>query len=155
MAAVTEQRIDLSDPVVERSASGALALAASYWDEIARVTLGLVRARIAPTGTELVLARAVPLLRFGPPDATATEDLVDCRFPITGGLLARCPGGSLSLQQRDDPRLELAVVVDGYSPSLDSGPGRAGLRTLAYRALQVRAHELIGRRYLERMAGLR
>lgn len=148
-----EQCVDLTRPVIERSESGALALADAYWDEIASITLGLVRARPMKGGVELALAGAVSLLRFGPPVATAADDVVECRFPITGGLLAKHPGGSLALRQRSAPRLELAVVVDGYAPRLDSGRASGGLRTLAYRKLQARVHALIGRRYLSRMAG--
>jgi hypothetical protein len=149
-----EQRIHLARPAIERSERGALTLADAYWDEVARLTLGLVRARPSEGGIELALAGAVSLLRFGPAVATAGADVVECRFPITGGLLAKHPGGSLALRQRSAPRLELAVVVDGYAPRLDSGRAR-GLRTLAYRGLQARVHALIGRRYLSRMAGER
>jgi len=148
-----EQRIDLARPAIEGSERGALTLADAYWDEIARITRGLVRSRPVEGGVELALAGAVSLLRFGPPVTTAADDVVECRFPITGGLLAKHPGGSLALRQRSAPRLELAVVVDGYAPRLDSGRVRGGLRTLAYRELQVRVHTTIGRRYLSRMAG--
>jgi hypothetical protein len=154
MASRVEQRIDLPRPVVESSDPGARALARTYWEEIARLTLGLVRARQLGDGVELVLGRAIPLLRFGPADVTASEDVVECRFPIVGGLLAKRSGGSLALRQVAAPSPELAVVVEGYAPRLDSGRPR-GLRTFTYHGVQEPIHSLIGRRYLERMAGRR
>jgi hypothetical protein len=128
-------------------------LADAYWDEIRRMTLGLVRAREVGDGVELALARWVTLLRFGRVETNVGPDEVECRFAIEGGLLAKRPGGSLSLRQEGGDPLALAVVVDGYVPRLDSGRERGGLRTAAYHGLQERVHELIGRRYLERMAG--
>lgn len=147
-----EQRVELSSPVVESSELGARALAQAYWEEIARLTLGLVRARPVGGGVVIALGRRIPLLRFGPPETTASESIVECRFPIEGGLLAKRSGGSLTLQQVAAPAPELAVVVEGYFPRLDSGRPR-GLRTLTYHEVQERIHSLIGRRYLERMAG--
>lgn len=147
-----EQRIDLSSPVVEASDRGAEALAEAYWDEIRRLTVGLVRARRADGGVELALGRAIPLLRFGPPVTTVSDGSVECRFPIVGGVLAKRSGGSLSLCQIDAPSPALAVVVQDYAPRLDSGRQR-GLRTFTYHEVQERIHSLIGRRYLERMAG--
>jgi hypothetical protein len=155
MSTGVEQRVDLARPVVESSEGGALALADAYWDEIRRLTLGLVRARAAESGVELSLLGFVALLRFGTPVTTADAALVQCRFPITGGLLAKRSGGSLAIRQRVASPSELAVVVEGYSPRLDSGRERGGIRTFAYHGLQERVHELIGRRYLERMAGER
>jgi hypothetical protein len=150
-----EQRIGLGHPVVECSERGARSLAEAYWDELSRLTLGLVRARpAAGGGVEIALGRRVPLLRFGPPATTASESVVECRYPIEGGLLAKRSGGSLALLQVVEPSPELAVVVEGYAPRLDSGRPR-GLRTLTYHEVQERIHSLIGRRYLERMAGRR
>jgi hypothetical protein len=148
----TEQRIGLRRPAVESSERGARSLAEAYWDEISRLTLGLVRARPVGGGVEIALGRRLPLLRFGPPVTTASERVVECRFPIEGGLLAKRSGGSLALRQVVEPSPELAVLVEGYAPRLDSGRPR-GLRTFTYRSVQERIHSLIGRRFLERMAG--
>jgi hypothetical protein len=147
-----EQRVHLRGPVVERSERGARALADAYWDEIRVLTLGLVRARRTPEGVELALLRRVSLLRFGEEQTSAGRERVECRFRITGGLLAGRPGGSLTLRQEVAERPELAVIVEGYVPRLDSGRERGGLRTMAYHGVQARIHGLIGRRYLERMA---
>ena len=92
-----EQRVELSSPVVESSELGARALAQAYWEEIARLTLGLVRARSVGGGVVIALGTRIPLLRFGPPETTASESIVECRFPIEGGLLAKRSGGSLTL----------------------------------------------------------
>lgn len=154
MRTAAEQRIDLPRPVVESSDRGARTLAQEYWAEIARLTLGLVRAKDIGGGVELALARTIPLLRFGPPETTTSESVVECRFPIAGGLLAKRSGGSLAFRQVAAPSPELVVIVEGYLPRLDSGRPR-GLRTLTYHEVQERAHSLIGRRYLERMSGRR
>lgn len=151
MATAVEQRIDLSHPVVEASDRGARALAEAYWDEIRRLTGGLVRVRRAGNGVELALGRAIPLLRFGPPETVVSDGSVECRFPIVGGVLAKRSGGSLTLRQLDAPTPALSVVVTDYAPRLDSGRER-GLRTFTYREVQERIHSLIGRRYLERMS---
>ena len=94
MSTSVEQRIDLPRPVVETSERGARTLAQAYWEEIARLTRGLVRAEQTAAGVEVALGRAIPLLRFGPPETRADPDVVECRFPIAGGLLARRSGGS-------------------------------------------------------------
>jgi hypothetical protein len=153
MEARGEQRVHLRRPVVESSERGARVLADAYWDEIRRLTLGLVRARRTPEGVELALLRRVSLLRFGEERTIASPNRVESRFPITGGVLAKHAGGSLALRQEMTEHAELAVVVEGYAPRLDSGRERGGLRTMAYHGLQERVHGLIGRRYLERMAG--
>jgi hypothetical protein len=150
-----EQRIDLPRPVVDSSEQGALSLADAYWEEIRRLTLGVVRARRGDEGIEITLAGTVSLLRFAQPQTTVDDDLVRCRFQITGGVLAKRSGGSLSIAQRARPSTELVVTVEDYAPRLDSGRQRGGLRTVAYRHLQQPVHVAIGRRYLERMAGRR
>ena len=148
----TRERIALERPVVDPSEHGARVLADAYWQEIRRLTLGAVRVRAEPGGLGLVLAGIVPLFRFGDPEIVAAPDRIECRFPITGGVLARRSGGSLSIAQHTSPA-ELVVTVEDYAPRLDSGQERGGVRTFAYRHLQQRAHAAIGRRYLDRMAG--
>lgn len=152
MSTSSEQRIRLTRPVVESSERGAGELVEAYWDEIRRITLGLVRARATTGSAELALVGAVSLFRFGAPEVSATADRVECRFPIVGGVLAKRSGGSLTIAQRAGPSPELVVTVEDYAPRLDSGRPRGGLRTLAYRHLQQPVHAAIGRRYLDRMA---
>lgn len=144
------QRIALGRPVVEPSATGAVALADAYWAEVRRATGGLVRARRTRGGVELLLGR-ITLFRFGPPRATAVDGAIECRFPIAGGLLAKEEGGSLAFVQRVRPP-ELEVSVEDYVPRLSSIRERPSLRRFVYRQVQERAHVAIGRRYLARMA---
>lgn len=146
------QTIALSGPVVEPTERGALALAAPYWAEIRRLTVGLVTARIDERGVELRLARAFTLFRFGPARTATAPDRVECRFAITGGLLAKEERGWLTFTQRmtKPPRLE--VSVEDYVPMLSSQRERRSLRRFAYREVQERAHRAVGQRYLERMA---
>lgn len=124
----------------------------AYWNEIGRITLGLVRARATAGGTELALVGGVSLLRFGEPEISATSDRVECRFPIIGGALAKRSGGSLTIAQQTGSSPELVVTVEDYAPRLDSERPRGGLRTFAYRHVQQPVHAAITRRYLERMA---
>ena len=148
------QRIALSHPVVDSSERGARQLADAYFDEIRRSTLGAVRSRVRNTRVELVLLWILPLFRFATPEIAATEDRVECRYAIVGGALAKRSGGCLTIAQRFGSSPELFVTVEDYAPRLDSGRPRGGLRTFAYRRLQQPAHVAIGRRYLNRMAGL-
>lgn len=153
MQTTAAQRIGLTGPVVEPSDRGARTLADAYWREIRRVTLGLVRARREDGGVGLVLAGLVTLFRFGPPETVADAERVECRYPITGGVLAKHAGGSLSFVQRCGPAPELIVTVEGYVPRLSSGRTRRSLSRFVYTQIQERAHAGIGRRYLDRMAG--
>jgi len=146
------QTIALAAPVVEETERGALGLAAPYWAEIRRLTVGLVTARVHERGVDLRLARAVTLFRFGPARTATTPGLVECRFAITGGLLAKEERGWLIFTQRltVPPRLE--VAVEDYVPMLSSHRQRLSARHFVYREVQERAHRAIGQRYLERMA---
>ncbi len=148
----TVQRIAVSGPVVEATECGALGLAGAYWDEIRRVTVGLVRVRATPNGPELRLARLVTLFRFGPPRTTACDGEVECRFAIVGGLLAKEERGWLKFTQRSSPNPELEISVEDYVPLLSSTRKRKSVRRFVYRQVQERAHRAIGLRYLERMA---
>lgn len=146
------QRIAVTGPVVEATERGALGLADPYWDEIRRVTVGLVRVRVTPGGPQLRLARLVTLFRFGPPRTTSRDDEVECRFAIVGGLLAKEERGWLTFTQRLTPNPELEVSVEDYVPLLSSTRKRKSARRFVYRQVQQRAHRAIGLRYLERMA---
>jgi hypothetical protein len=146
------QTIALAAPVVEETERGALSLAAPYWAEIRRLTVGLVTARVHERGVDLRLACAVTLFRFGPARTATTPGLVECRFAIAGGLLAKEERGWLIFTQRltVPPRLE--VAVEDYVPMLSSHRQRLSARHFVYREVQERAHRAIGQRYLERMA---
>lgn len=150
--AATVQRIALARPVVDATEAGALELADTYWAQTRRLTAGLVRMHATPRGPELRLAACVALFRFGPPATSATRDLVECRFAIRGGLLAKEEAGFLAFVQRSAPGAELEVSVTDYVPFLSSLRKSRGIRQFVYRQVQERLHTAIGRRYLARMA---
>ncbi len=103
-----------------------------FWVEIRRLTLGLLRAR----GRRIELG-PLTLLSFGPPQATPGGWC----WEITGGLIARSPGGELRYSWSDG---ELRAIVEDYRPLLP-GP--------LYRLVQLPLHHLITRLYLLRLRG--
>ena len=99
-----------------------------YWDEIRRVTLGLVRF----SGDALRLLGLWPVvLRFGP--------LVHGRRAILGGLIARRASGTIAWRADGHG---ISIEVDRYAPRLRGLPWR----------LQLSLHFLVGRRLLARVA---
>ena len=145
------QTVALSALVVSPSEEAGLTLADAYWAEIRRRTGGLVRVRRRATGIELRLAR-LTLFRFGGPRTVLADGLVECSFPITGGLLAKEQGGFLTFVQRSAPHPELEVSVRDYVPFFSSSRKRRSLRGFLYRVVQERAHAAISHGYLARMA---
>jgi hypothetical protein len=145
------QTVALNGLVVSASEHGGLALADAYWAEIRRRTRGIVRVRRGAAGVEIRLAR-LTLFRFGAPRTVVDDGLVECSFPITGGLLAKEQGGFLTFVQRTAPQPELAVSVRDYVPFFSSGRERRSLRGFLYRVVQERAHAAISHGYLARMA---
>jgi hypothetical protein len=104
----------------------------AYFSGVRRLTFGLVRGepwrlRLGP----------LTVLAFGEP----TFDGAAWTWPITGGALARRPGGVLRYGWRDG---ELVAVVDGYLPRLPA-PIHATAQTLA--------HGLVTRRFLLDLRG--
>jgi hypothetical protein len=148
-----DQRVRLARPLVDLSEAGALRLAARYWSEVAAVTHGLVRARQGTGGVELRLTGRWTLLRFGAPTTVADEAGVLIRFPIVGGLLARAPGGAISLAQTVQPAVELRATIDGFFPRLGGRPGRPAWTGGLYRHVQSRIHTMVSRRYFLRLIG--
>jgi hypothetical protein len=137
----SDERVTAARPVVERSEGGALSLGDRYWREVSRASRGFARARATTSAVELrLLGRGPCLLRFGHPETSAAGEVVFCRYPILGGLLARRAGGSITLSQTADDEPELRAAVTGFVPRL------RGL----YR-LQSRVHLAIGRRYFRRL----
>jgi hypothetical protein len=148
-----EQVVTSSRPLVEHSATGARALAESYWNEVELTTHGLVRVREQNGEIALRLFGRLTLLRFGIP-VTAIDDAgVLSRFPITGGMLARTPGGSITFSQSAPPGVELRATIDGFFPRLGGRPGEPAWTGALYRQIQQRIHTSISRRYFQRLIG--
>jgi hypothetical protein len=153
-AVSTEQRVRISAPVVEPTLGGARELGRAYWDEVEGFLHGLVRIRDRARGPELTLGRRGPvLLRFGPAELRAEPALVVCRYPIEGGLLARVPGGSLTLTEVGGETVELRSSVTEFHPRLGARPGFPAWTGGLYTRAQARLHDAIGRRFLARLAG--
>ncbi|HYW23304.1 MAG TPA: hypothetical protein VE953_04020 [Terriglobales bacterium] len=122
------QECRVSAPV----ASGRDRLRDAFFADVGRLTLGTVRGerwrlRLGP----------LTLLAFAEP----VYDGWAWAWPITGGLLARRPGGTLRYGWRDG---QLVASVDGYEPRLPA---------LLYRLTQVPVHRLLTRRFLLHLRG--
>lgn len=147
----TEQWVDAPHPVVASTEEGGRALGRSYWLEVARSGRGLVRGRETAEGVELRLVTLRPaLLRLGRAEVAIVDDYVGCRYPISGGLLARQPGGTLTLSQTGCERPELRVAVHGFFPRL--GPRtRSRWSGALYLQLERRVHVAISRRWFRHL----
>jgi hypothetical protein len=145
------ERIELTTPLVPATADGARALGEWYWDELARTSRGLVRARSEDGGVRLRLGRLATLFRFGPPELVLDGLDVACRYPILGGALASGPGGALTIAQRGGDVTRLEVVVTDYRPRL-ADRGTRFHRGVLYTALQAPLHRSVSRRFLRRTA---
>ena len=136
------QRALIARPAVEASEDGARSLGRRYWLEVRRASRGLVRPRERDGRVELrVLAFPPRLLTFGEPRLTVETHAVACLYEITGGVLARRPGGTVSLAQSSAGRPELSVAVEGFSPRLG----------VLYGPVHRRFHVLVSRRYFRRL----
>jgi hypothetical protein len=155
-ATESTQRAVVTGPAVDRSADGAAALGAAYWRAVARTTGGLVSRREIDAGSELRLGRGGPvLLRFGPPSYDVNATGVSAAFPITGGLLARRPSGSLTLSMEArarDGEVELRSAIAGYYPALAARPGAPAWTGEIYNQVQARMHARVSRSYFVHLA---
>ena len=142
------QRVTARRLVVERSPAGARRLGSLYWTVVECATRGLVGAREGDQGVELrALGRWPVLLRFGPPDVAVEDGVVSCRYPITGGILARRPAGDIVFSQTAVPAYELRAELRGYHPALAAGRGERRWADHVYTGVQSRLHVAISRRY--------
>jgi hypothetical protein len=143
------QRALLSRPVVPASTEGAARLGEAYWRAVRAVTRGLVRARRGGQRVELRLL-GVKLLVFEQAAPRVTDREVACTFTIAGGLLARLPGGDLTLaQEAAGPAIRSTIT--GYSPRLAARAGRPGWTGALYTHVQQRVHAAASRRYFRLM----
>jgi hypothetical protein len=135
-------------PVVDSSEGGAAELGSVYWREVERFMHGLVRADVAPDGrVELRLRPSgAVLLTFAPPETHADDGTTRCTYAITGGLLARRPGGSISFSQEATPPA-LASAISGFFPRLAAAPGRPSWTGALYGQVQRRLHLAVSKRY--------
>jgi hypothetical protein len=101
--------------------------------EVSRLTFGVIRGR--PDG---FYVGPVPLIKLGPPEDLDGRGV---RWPITGGLLVRRPGGTVGFSWGEG---QLRGSVTGYAPSL---PRRV------YDITQRRVHSEITRLYLLKTRG--
>jgi hypothetical protein len=99
-----------------------------YWDELRRATWGAAR---FTRDALRVLGHGPAVLRFGPH--------VGGRRAIAGGLFARRAGGTITWQADHE---WTSVTVAGFAPLLIGPLWRT----------QARLHDLIGRRFLARVA---
>jgi hypothetical protein len=148
----SEQRAVVAEPVVPHTPAGAARLGAVYWQDVERFTRGVVRP--APGETAVVLlvtGTRLALLRFGPPERTASADRVGLRYPIAGGLLARRAGGTIALSQARGAPVELRSAIAGFAPRLGARPAAPAWTGRLYTAVQARIHVAISRRYFARL----
>jgi hypothetical protein len=123
-----------------------------YWDQLERSTFGIVRASGGLDVTELrVLGVGPALLRFGRAQHEVSPGTVTCRYPITGGLLARAPGGSISFTQAVDEGVQVRAEIDGFFPRLATRRRRRRWDGILYAHLQTRLHIAVGHRYFARL----
>ncbi|MDX6538499.1 MAG: hypothetical protein QOI71_109 [Gaiellales bacterium] len=146
-----EQLVTSTRPLVAYSEAGARELAERYWREVETATRRLVRARHREGAVALLLFGRWTLLRFEAPRTVVDESGVLTSFAITGGLLVRTPGGSITFSQSAQPRVQLRATIDGFFPRLgrrQEGPAWTGG---LYRHVQQRIHTAISRRYFARL----
>jgi len=153
-ATESTQRAVVTGPAADRSREGAAALGAAYWRAVAQTTARLIGRHESEAGSELRLGRRGPvLLRFGPPRYDLTETGISAAYPITGGLLARRPSGSLTLSmEARDGEVELRSAIAGYYPTLAARPGAPAWTGELYNQVQARLHARVSRRYFRHLA---
>ena len=140
-------------PIVAASEAGAALLGRRYWATVRGATGGIVCPLEDAGRTEVRFFPHGPLLlSFAEPELTVANGRVECRFPITGGLLARVPSGALTLAQEEDGDVMLSSRVSGFYPRLAAKPGRPPWTGPLYAYVQSWAHVTISKRYFSRLA---
>ena len=152
----SEQRVALRAPVVSFSVAGAEHLGRAYWHEVERLTRRLVRMRQRNASLELrLLAIGPALLRFGPPDVEATDELARCSYPIEGGLLVQRPAGEISFAQVGGSHPALCSAIHGFFPRLAARERKPDWTGALYNQVQSRIHLAVSRRYFTRLIAAR
>jgi hypothetical protein len=124
--------VRVSDSVVAPLQPERAVLRDRFFSDARRWSLGVVSG-----GRWRLSLGPVTLLRFAEPQAAPNG----WSWPIVGGLLARAPGGSLTIDWSEG---RLSAQVDGYRPLLPAP---------LYRLLQVPFHHLTTRLFLLRLRG--
>ena len=139
----SDERMSVTVALVPPTAEGARMLGERYWAEVRRASFGLVRLHVSAEGSVLRIL-GVPVLRFGATELAAGPSGVRCRFPISGGILARQRGGALVLSQTSGAEPELRAALEGFVPRLSARP---------YDGIQRRIHVGISRRFFLSLLG--
>jgi hypothetical protein len=136
----------LERPVVPASEAGALHLGELYLRELRRATGTLVRPNLCDGRVSLTFVGLFDLISFGRAVPATAVANVECRFPIVGGALVACSGGSLTVAQRGGEQPELGLVVERYAPRLATS---RWVRRVLYDNVQARLHLAISNRFLD------
>lgn len=146
----SRQRVLVGEPAVELSETGARWLGMTYWQAVAGVSRGTVRAAWGDSGGRLRLFGGATLFKFGPAELRYADGIVSCGYAIEGGVLALQAGGTVTLAQRSSGgEYELSVVVDGYVPRLAARAGAPQFMGALYAKGQRPFHVAVSRRYFE------
>jgi hypothetical protein len=113
----SRQRVHADRPVVEASESGARWLGVRYWQAVQDATRGAVRARWEDSGGRLKILGGATLFRFAPPELSAADGAVTCRYGIRGG-----PAGLVMTGTRDLDHLVLSFE-QGHERAADHAGG--------------------------------
>jgi hypothetical protein len=142
----------LEAPVVGFDEDGARELGSVYWVAVERSLLGSVRGDRRSRLVELRLFGVGPaLLRFGEPEVDVAQSSVVCRYPITGGVLARRARGEISFTQVEDDGYVLCSAIRDFFPTLAARAWEAHWTGALYNHVQSRIHTAISRRYFARL----
>ncbi len=147
----SEEQATYARPVVEPTTQGASRLGALYWEEVERFTRGLVHAEASPDGLRLRIPGGPVLLGFRGPRLDASDGRIACRYEITGGLLARSPGGHISFHQEGSDPAQVRSAIADYHPRLGARPRWPRWFGVLYEHVQARLHLAISRRYFARL----
>jgi hypothetical protein len=126
-----------------------------YWCEVERFMRGLVRARVSTDGSVELRLRpgGVLLLSFASPELSVANGIVQCTYPISGGLLTRSASGTISFSQEAGPPHTLASAISGFFPRLGAAPGRPSWTGALYEQVQRRLHLAVSKRYFKALVG--
>jgi len=148
----SEERATYPRPVVEPTVEGASRLGSLYWEEVERFMRGVVRAHASRDGLQLRIPGGPVLLGFRGPLLDVSDGHVTCLYDITGGLLARAPGGQISFHQEGSGPTQVRSAIADYHPRLGARPRRPRWFGALYQHVQVRVHVAISRQYFARLA---